>query len=238
MINKTDNLILHGLSTVSSKYKWLQIILVLLIMAVVAMILVYLLLGGKACISHLSAVKPQVETKYRFGDLNVKHLTYAKRIGIQPLEDENEIDDVTDRLQKVNTCNYYFIRQGAHSHPYLVKEGAQLLKDIGKEFQQQLSSKGYHPHMIVVTSLLRTKSDVKRLMKVNRVAISNSAHLNGTTFDISYARYAPWIGHGKVPSRTELARILGETLHKLRRQGRCCVKYEDSTNCYHITVRK
>lgn len=216
----------------------LRIAALLLIAAVISAVAAYWLLGGMECIRHISAVKPEVESRFRFGDLNAKHLKYAKSIGIELLEEISDIGGEKKRLCKVRTGRRYLIAPATHSHPYLVPEAAQLLKDIGRGFQRRLSSEGYHPHMVVVTSVLRTKSDVKQLQKVNNVAVSNSAHLNGTTFDISYARYAPWLGRGKAPTRNELALALGETLQELRDQGRCCVKYEHSTNCYHITVRK
>lgn len=221
-----------------AKKRALRIVAALLAAVVIVTAVAYWLLGGKACISHLSAEKPGVEARYRFGDGNAKQLAYADRIGIKPLEDRSQIADVRDRLHKLYPCRYYLVASYLHSQPYLVPEAAQLLEDIGRGFQQRLTRDGYHPHTVVATSLLRTKSDVRRLMRVNNAAVSNSAHLRGTTFDISYARFAPWFGRGKVPSRDVMARALGETLHELRSQGRCCVKYEHSTNCYHITVSK
>lgn len=221
-----------------SKKHIYRTLLLLIAIVVIVIVVGFGLLGGKACISHIFAVRPNVEIRYRFGDLNAKHLIYAKRIGIKPLKDRGDIADVEDRLSKVNSCQYYFIKSGKHSLPYLVPEAARLLKDIGQDFQQRLVNSGYHPHSIVITSLLRTKFDVKNLKEVNNVAISNSAHLNGTTFDISYARFVPWLGTGKVPDRDVLACTLGETLDELRNHGRCCVKFENSTNCYHVTVCK
>lgn len=215
----------------------LQTIVALLASAAVVVAIGYLLLGGKECIDHIKPVKPSVEARYRFDDRNAKHLAHAKRIGIKPLSDKSQIAGASHRLRRLGTCRYYIITSYSHSHPYLVPEAARLLDDIGRDFQERLTAEGYHPHAIVVTSLLRTKADVKRLMRVNNAAVSNSAHLNGTTFDISYARFAPWFGKGKTPSRNQLASALGKTLCELRRQGRCSVKYEHSTNCYHITVK-
>lgn len=198
--------------------------------------LVWWLLGGKSCRNNMSTEKPTVEAMYRFDDYNGEHLKQAKSIGISPVDSADKIDNEKVHLRALHTCRHYRIAHLTHSHPYLIPEAAQLLEDIGRNFHQQLRSGGYHPHRIVVTSLLRTKSDVARLQKVNINSVGNSAHLYGTTFDISYANFAPWLGRGRVPSKNELARALGETLQELRSQGRCLIKYEHSTNCYHITV--
>lgn len=219
------------------KRKAIGIAAVLIAAAVVIAVILYVLLGGVSCIRHLQAVRPTVETRYRFPDRNAKHLVHAKAQGIAPLDDESQVSGQGDALQRLRSCRHYIVKPATHSHPYLVPQAAQLVEDIGRRFSRKLSEKGYHPHIPVVTSMLRTKADVERLRKVNHVAVSNSAHQYGTTFDISYARYFPALGTGKTPSRNLLARTLGETLQELRREGRCCVKFEHSTNCYHITVR-
>lgn len=52
-----------------------------------------------------------------------------------------------------------------------------------------LSCKGLNPNQIIVTSVLRTADDVKRLRRRNGNASANSAHAFGTTFDVSYRRF-------------------------------------------------
>lgn len=47
--------------------------------------------------------------------------------------------------------------------------------------------KGLPSHSIIVTSVLRTGSSVKKLRKSNGNASANSAHVYGTTFDGIYA---------------------------------------------------
>lgn len=55
-----------------------------------------------------------------------------------------------------------------------------------------LSCKGLNPNQIIVTSVLRTADDVKRLRRRNGNASANSAHAFGTTFDVSYRRFVKW----------------------------------------------
>ena len=218
--------------------KVLRITAIIASAAVVALTY-YWLLGGEECRKNLSSKpKPEIEATYRFDDQNNKHIKYAESIGIAPLDSIEQICSVKNQLCKLRTCRHYRIAHLTHSHPYLVPEAAQLLKEIGRDFKRRLRHGGYHPHRIVVTSLLRTKADVAQLMATPEGinAVRNSAHLYGTTFDVSYANFAPWFGWGEVPSKDVLAHILGETLHGLRSQGRCLVKYERHTDCYHITV--
>ena len=208
--------------------------------AAVVALTYYWLLGGEACRKNLSSKpKPEIEAMYRFDDQNDKHRKHAESIGIAaPLDSIEQICSVKNQLCKLRTCRHYRIAHLTHSHPYLVPEAAQLLKEIGRDFKRRLRHGGYHPHRIVVTSLLRTKADVAQLMATPEGinAVRNSAHLYGTTFDVSYANFAPWFGWGKVPGKDVLAHTLGEILHELRSQGRCLVKYERQTDCYHITV--
>lgn len=61
---------------------------------------------------------------------------------------------------------------------------------IGRNFLDSLESKGLNPNRIIVTSVLRTQEDIKKLQKSgNPNAVSNSAHCYATTFDITYVRY-------------------------------------------------
>ena len=74
-------------------------------------------------------------------------------------------------------------------------------------------------HRIIVTSLLRTDDDVKRLRKVNGNAAANSAHQYATTFDITYVRYDRLSLFGKSATNKQLANILGKVLQQLRDDG-------------------
>ena len=64
-----------------------------------------------------------------------------------------------------------------------------MLKAIGTNFKDSLVRKGLNPNQIIVTSVLRTKSDQKRLRRGNGNATENSAHAYATTFDITYKRF-------------------------------------------------
>jgi hypothetical protein len=92
-------------------------------------------------------------------------------------------------------------------------------------------------HKIIVTSVLRTKDDVRKLMKVNSNAVSNSAHCRATTFDLSYRRFKHVEGAAQA-NAAQMKYLLGEVLSELREKGRCSVIYETKQTCLHVTVRQ
>lgn len=90
---------------------------------------------------------------------------------------------------------------------------------------------------MIVTSVLRTRDDVRRLRKVNGNASANSAHQYATTFDITYARFERLSLKGEAANNMRLANILGNVLEQMRKENRCYVKYERRQRCFHITSR-
>ena len=129
-----------------------------------------------------------------------------------------------------------------HSIPYLTDGAAGLLDMIGKNFLDSLESKGLNPNKIIVTSVLRTQEDIKKLQKSgNPNAVNNSAHCYATTFDITYARYDKIkFKNFRLCESVEpelLKKVLGEVLRDLRKQNKCYVKYEVRQRCFHITTR-
>jgi hypothetical protein len=153
-----------------------------------------------------------------------------------------DAEAVKNNLVKIRSNKYYTVDRLTHSIPYLTEGAAELLETIGRNFLDSLASKGLNPNKIIVTSVLRTQEDVKRLQKSGNVnASSNSAHNYATTIDITYSRF------DKIETRllrryesvnTELLKsVLGEVLMELQKEGKCYVKYEKKQHCFHITSR-
>ena len=147
-----------------------------------------------------------------------------------------------DVLVKIEDNDYYSVDRLTHSVPYLTNGAAELLDMIGKNFLDLLESKGLNPNKIIVTSVLRTQEDIKRLQKSgNANAITNSPYYYATTFDISYARYdKTWFKnfrYYKSVNPETLKKVLGEVLRDLKKQKKCYVKYEKKQRCFHITTR-
>lgn len=171
-----------------------------------------------------------------FNDRNQLHLSAAKEIGITPIKDVTDIWTITQPIVKVENGPYYYIDELNHSFPYLVPEAEQLLSDIGKAFVDTLNARGGGAYRLKVTSLLRTPETIAGLRRVNKNAVDSSAHLYGTTFDISYSQF---ICDSVVVPRTkeDLKNLLGEILYEFREQGRCYVIFEQKQTCFHITTR-
>lgn len=171
-----------------------------------------------------------------FNDSNYLHIASAEAIGIKPMHNLADLWMQGEKLEALRTCEQYYLDNLTHSHPYLVPRAHCLLRDIGQAFRDSLAHRGGGHYRIKVTSVLRTPGLVKRLRRRNRNAVDTSAHLYGTTFDISYAKF---ICDSITPPRTQedLKNLLGEVVEDMRRQGRCLVKYERRQGCFHITAR-
>ncbi len=172
-----------------------------------------------------------------FNDMNDVHLSAAKNIGIQPLTSRDDVPNASRELVEIDDYAAYKVDKLTHSIPYLVPEGADLLSRIGNNFQDSLVMKHLPPCKLIVTSVLRTQSDVKRLGKGNVNASMNSAHCYATTFDITYKRFEGQAGETQ-DNAAKMKAVLGEVLVDLKKQGYCYVKHEIKQACFHITVRK
>lgn len=170
-----------------------------------------------------------------FNDLQDKQKAAALKNGVPPIksraEIENNFKQYRRKLVHIETNDKYIVRELSHSAPYVVPKVAELLDDLADKFQERTQSRT----RFVVTSVLRTEEDIKKLRQVNGNASTNSCHCNATTIDISYVRF----GVDKVRPRDlyELRLAFAEVLYDLRKEGRCYVKIERKQYCYHITVR-
>ena len=182
--------------------------------------------------------KPLLSQKYFdiFCDDNDLQLAAAKKNGIENVFKLRNDFEHSSPLMEINTCALYRINKLTHSMPYLVPSARMLLDDIAILFNSKLHARYPNAdYRIIVTSLLRTEEDIKKLRRRNRNATENSCHRYGTTFDIAYQKYDK-IGNITV-SESELKHFLAQALYDLRRQERCYVKYERRQRCFHITVR-
>ncbi len=179
-----------------------------------------------------------VKYKREFNDLNDKQLDAAKKIGIKPLENREALAGLLGELVDIRNNRAYEVDKLTHSVPYLVPEAASLLQEIGESFRDSLVMHHYSPYKVIVTSVLRTDEDVKKLSKRNVNASKRSVHCYGTTFDITYKRFHRMDSNEPETSQAKLQAVLGEVLSDLKKQGRCYVKFEVKQACFHITVRK
>lgn len=176
-----------------------------------------------------------------FSDGQDVHIATAALIGQPECEDREEAMTHSERYVYVGASPYYDIENLTHSVPYLIPRAAILLEEIGHAFLDSLAAKDIPAHKLVVTSVLRTNADVKRLQRRNRNAVEQSCHLFGTTFDIAYNGFHSLnddpTKRGPVENTSRLRAVLAEVLNDQRNIGTCYVKYESHEHCFHITCR-
>ena len=186
-------------------------------------------------------IRGVVSYKRSFPDLNDKHLEVAKTVGIRPLEDREEAESMKEKLTHITDNEFYVVDSLTHSIPYLVPRASALLDTIGSNFLDSLAAKGLNPNQVIVTSVLRTQSDVKRRRRRNGNASANSAHCFGATFDVSWKRFKKVEDEDGRPLQDvgsdTLKLVLSEVLRDLRQAEKCYIKYELKQGCFHITAR-
>lgn len=175
-----------------------------------------------------------------FPDQNDVQLVAATKHGVSAVIDRADAEKRKSELVYVGSSPFYHVDKLKSSIPYLVPRAAVLLQDIGRNFFDSLQTKQIPLHKVIVTSVLRSKSDVSKLRSHNGNATENSCHLYGTTFDICYNRYLTvedpeGVARRKVRNDT-LKWVLSEVLNDMRKNQRCYVKYEVKQGCFHITV--
>lgn len=179
---------------------------------------------------------------YRFKDVNDTQIVAAQQFGIVPLSTRAGVDSIASQLIKIESSRAFRVDSLTHSVPYLTPSASDLLNTIATRFQAKLQAQGLAQYQFIVTSMLRTSDDVRRLRHVNRNAVRNSCHMYGTTFDIAYNCFEKIDSvpdfEGADATHRVLLNTLGETLKELRDDGRCYVKFERGQPCYHITTRQ
>lgn len=179
--------------------------------------------------------------KDAFPDINDVQLATAERLGLPECQDRHAADSLRDSYVYIGASPYFDLERMTYSVPYLVPRAAILLDEIGRSFLDSLASKGIPFHKMVVTSVLRTNDDIRRLRRRNGNASEQSCHRFGTTFDISYNIYHR-VQDPDLPPQPEtwgvtLKQVLAEVLEDQRELGTCYVKYEVKQSCFHITCR-
>lgn len=183
-------------------------------------------------------------TEKEFSDLNEVQLAAARQNGLKhAIANREEAEKLVEEggMVFVGASPLFFLKDLDHSIPYLVPKAHRLLNRISLNFMDSLKSKKIPVHKLVVTSVLRTRSDINSLKRTNVNATTQSCHEYGTTIDIAYNNFQemeedPMEIHNGVRA-ANMKRALGEVLRDLRYEGRCYVKHEMKQGCFHITVR-
>ena len=177
--------------------------------------------------------------KDKFRDTQAKQEQAAKAIGLStPPQNRQQAAKMRSQLTLIKTNENYIVDSLTHSIPYLVPTAAAELESIGKEFADILQRNNLPHYRFYVTSVLRTKDDVKYLQKSGNVnATTNSCHCYGTTFDLAYYRYDKVTRTREYMHQDNIKLVLAQVLLNHQRAGKIYVKYEWRQACFHITVR-
>ena len=177
--------------------------------------------------------------KDKFRDTQSKQEQAAKAIGLStPPQNRQQAAKMRNQLSLIKTNENYIVDSLTHSIPYLVPKAAAELESIGKEFADILQRNNLPHYRFYVTSVLRTKDDVKYLQKSGNVnATTNSCHCYGTTFDLAYYRYDKVTRTREYMHQDNIKLVLAQVLLNHQRAGKIYVKYEWKQACFHITVR-
>ncbi|MGI6222846.1 MAG: DUF5715 family protein [Prevotella sp.] len=192
-----------------------------------------------------SLIKDRIYSVPNFGDafpdLNDVQLLAAEKWGVKPSNSREEMEERKQQLVYMASNPYYYVDRLRNSQPYLVPRAAVLLQDIGRNFLDSLQKKGIPLHKVIVTSVMRSESDMQKLRGRNSNAALNSCHKYGTTFDMCYNRYKtvePPDGPKRRQVRNDTLKwVLAEVLNDMRENNRCLIKYEVKQGCFHITVK-
>jgi hypothetical protein len=177
--------------------------------------------------------------KDKFRDLQSKQEQAARAIGLStPPQNRQQAAKMSSQLTQIKTNDYYIVDSLTHSIPYLVPAAAKELESISAEFADILQRNNLPHYRFYVTSVLRTKEDIKQLQKSGNInATTNSCHNYGTTFDLAYFRFNKVTSTREYMHQDNLKLVLGQVLLNHQRAGKIYVKYEHKQACFHITVR-
>ena len=220
-----------------------------LVLLLVGLIFVFSACGNRSQHANTQPITEDILVAYpgrtfsykdKFRDTQSKQEKAAKAIGLSTTpQNRQQAAKMRSQLSLIKTNENYIVDSLTHSIPYLVPTAAAELESIGKEFADILQRNNLPHYRFYVTSVLRTKDDVKYLQKSGNVnATTNSCHCYGTTFDLAYYRYNKVTRTREYMHEDNLKLVLGQVLLNHQRAGKIYVKYEWRQACFHITVRE
>ena len=165
------------------------------------------------------------------------HHSFTSGIGKIPTRPKDLLPFIyRGELVWVGPTEYYELDTMYYSYPYLTPKTLIFLKELGQRFHEKLENTGLECTRFTLTSLTRTTNSVKRLKKRNRNSVTNSSHLHGTTFDVSYRTF---FGHRSFTASEIdfLAFVLSKALWEMREENKCWATYETWQTCFHVVVK-
>lgn len=181
----------------------------------------------------------QKEFSRKLNDRIVDYSAAAKLRGIKVCKDENELKRRISEgnLVKVRSGNNYTVEKMTFSYPCVTRDSKILLDEISRRLREKTSQKGLNGVRFFITSMTRKTINVRSLRRYNRNASTNSPHLYGNAFDISYKRFIVRKWGLTNCDKKFLKEALAEVIWQLRAENKCWATYEKVQNCYHVVSR-
>jgi hypothetical protein len=172
----------------------------------------------------------------KFDDGAAKHKEVAKTSSIGgPVKNYSVLKNYvsSNKLIKLSSGNGYLVSKMNYSYPYVTVKAHQFIEELGQAYKAKCRERGVAYLPFIITSATRTKESVAKLTRVNRNAVPESAHLYGTTVDISWVRFGTEQKHSQ-----KNLNVLIDVLMDMRDKEACFVKFERMQACFHITVNE
>jgi len=192
--------------------------------------------------NHEQFANAPISPSDKLNDPNEIQLIHAQKNGLKkPITTAGDFLSKIDSLKRqsilveVTENKFYQIKTLSHSQPYLIPEAVDMLNEIGYRFQKQLHEKKYNNYRFRLTSMLRTEETQHKLSHFNHNATQHSAHLYGTTVDISYKNFYN-TKTDSVESSYEAVQTLTKVLIEMRKECKFLAVREHKQSCFHITV--
>jgi uncharacterized protein YcbK (DUF882 family) len=191
---------------------------------------------------HVKYASAPISPSSKLNDPNETQLIHAMKNGLKtPFITNNEFIAKLDSLKRnqileeVTENKFYQLKELTHSQPYLIPEAVDMLNEIGYRFQKRLEEKKRDCYRFRITSLLRTEEGQTKLSHRNGNATSHSAHLYGTTVDISYKNFYN-TKKDTIECSFEAIQAMTKILTDMQQECRLLVVRERHQSCFHITV--
>ena len=172
----------------------------------------------------------------KLNDKMSRYIGYVQKNGVPPCRSEKEIEK-NPRLKPIKAGKNYSIDHLTHSHAYLSSKGKSLLDKIDADFGAKIKGTDLQGSRFIVTSLTRTKKNVRELKKVNVNASDRSAHMYGGCFDITYSRFKNKRKKLDANDIYRLKETIAEIIYQLRQEKKCWATKEKREPCFHVVSR-
>lgn len=186
----------------------------------------------------LPVCSPEIYTKQLNNYLS-QYMDRSVKQGIQPVANTDGLRKAfkAKKLVLVQEKRGYVLDTFQYSYAFLTPYASKILAEIGNAFKDSIAQTHLANTALIVTSMTRTKYTVSKLVRTNKTAVRKSPHLNGNSFDFSYARFK-----GSQPLNTNEIQFLQSTISKIllrfKQDVKIWVTYEANEECLHVVARK